>query len=375
MQNGHSSTPVVNKTKPVEIPQSSQQSHLADSLPEAGSYKNSNATPTNLSKKDKNKQKQYSRGWRDEACFGSPLDSSLTKDFDFEKNLALFDKQAVFEEINSHRPDLVKHGDQRKPTKFRHDENIIASLPTTLRQIIVPTDVYEYVTDDGLVIPTISRALRKRLWVTAEQVGLTWERRIELMGRAATEMAVQLLGGAHRLNPQNTHQWPTVAFLVGPTKQGAVGINAARHLASQGVKTIVYSIPNETEINQKELYLYKLTQNRSYIGLSQVPQNVDLVIVSLCEDGENVKLFSNVSTWISGVKAPILALDPPAVGTPGLNAKFSLVPVLPLAHSPNNGKIYLCNLGFPAEIFSRVNIKYKSPFGPKFVIPLHPNES
>lgn len=102
---------------------------------------------------------------------------------------------------------------------FRHDENIISSQPAAYRRIIVPKqDFCEYVTDEGLIIPSISRSLRKKLWETAERVGLTWERRIEMMGRAAVEISVQLLGGSHRLNPHNTHQWPTVVVLCGPHK-------------------------------------------------------------------------------------------------------------------------------------------------------------
>lgn len=68
-------------------------------------------------KREKNK---WTKGWKDEACFGSPLDSTINKEFDFEKNLALFDKQAVYDEINSQKPDVVRHTDQsRRPNKYR----------------------------------------------------------------------------------------------------------------------------------------------------------------------------------------------------------------------------------------------------------------
>ena len=56
---------------------------------------------------------------RDEECFGAAASDqdTLAKDFDFEANLALFDKQMVFEEIDgnlaaaseeSNQPDLVR---------------------------------------------------------------------------------------------------------------------------------------------------------------------------------------------------------------------------------------------------------------------------
>lgn len=153
-----------------------------------------------------------------------------------------------------------------------------------------------------------------------------------------------------------------------------MGINTARQLSSQGVKTIVYTTSPETEILKNELSLYKLTKNKLITTVNNLPEIADLIVVALAEHSDKLMLYSSLTNWINNNRAPVLALDPPAVGTPGVQTKFSLVPVLPLAHSSENGKIYLCNLGFPIEIFSQVGIKYQSPFGPKFVIPLHAND-
>ena len=49
---------------------------------------------------------------RDEDCFGGEIDEyEMSKDFDFESNLALFDKKLVFQEIEgeiSNQPDVVR---------------------------------------------------------------------------------------------------------------------------------------------------------------------------------------------------------------------------------------------------------------------------
>ncbi|KAB0804038.1 hypothetical protein PPYR_01008 [Photinus pyralis] len=346
------------KSKPIDIEYKS--SHQDLSL--------KSATPKNKSKS------KWSKGWRDELCFGSPLEN-IGKDFDFEKNLALFDKQAIWDEINSQKPDVVRQTDKKNGNKYRHDENVLATVPTVYRQITVPKQEFcEYVTDDGLIIPSISRSLRNKLWCAADVCGLSCERRIELMGRAAAEMTLQLIGGGHRLNPHNTHQCPTVVVLCGRNRQGAMGINAARHLASHGVNTIVYTVSVEAPEVQREIALYKLTKNKIISTASKLPQLVDLIILSLCEDTDNPLCHDDLAAWTNSNKAIVLALDPPSSGTPGIVTKFSLVPVLPLAHSTENGKIYLCNLGFPTQIFYEVGIKYKSPFGSKFVIPLHLND-
>ena len=69
-------------------------------------------------------------------CFSAPVDSFLD-DFDFEKNLALFDKKAVFEEIESAQPEEVRAVD-KKPSKYRCDENVLQSGPVVLQQIKIP---------------------------------------------------------------------------------------------------------------------------------------------------------------------------------------------------------------------------------------------
>lgn len=151
-------------------------------------------------------------------------------------------------------------------------------------------------------------------------------------------------------------------------------MNTARQLASHGVQTIVFTTSMDAPIIKKELSLYMLTKNRLLNNVADLPNVSDLIIIALCEDTDNPRHYPLLSDWVNKNKAPVLALDPPSVGTPGITPKFSLLPVLPLPHSSNNGKLYLCNLGFPVDIFNEVGIKYKSPFGPKFVIPLHPND-
>lgn len=91
---------------------------------------------------------------------------------------------------------------------------------------------------------------------------------------------------------------------------------------------------------------------------------------------ENLASENNTSikNWIHNIRAPVLAIDPPVNGYKEFNAKYSIAPMLPLSYTANNGKLYLCNLGLPEYIFTKIGIKYKSPFGSKFVIPLYSND-
>ena len=82
---------------------------------------------------------------KDDECFGDGMDERLDTDFDFEGNLALFDKAAVFSEIdtserrgNGVRSRGTPGPGTRTPSRYRHDENILEAKPIVYRQITVP---------------------------------------------------------------------------------------------------------------------------------------------------------------------------------------------------------------------------------------------
>lgn len=78
---------------------------------------------------------------KDDECFGDDIDEIPDTDFDFEGNLALFDKAAVFEEIETYerRSGTRSRGTpNEKPARYRHDENILESEPIVYRRIVVP---------------------------------------------------------------------------------------------------------------------------------------------------------------------------------------------------------------------------------------------
>lgn len=80
-----------------------------------------------------------SRARRDKECFGGASDEvSLQEDFDFEKNLELFNKEKVFAEINrAHAGENVirlTDCNVRKEKKYRHDENVIANSDKVVRR-------------------------------------------------------------------------------------------------------------------------------------------------------------------------------------------------------------------------------------------------
>lgn len=86
---------------------------------------------------------------KDDECFGDDIEEIPDTDFDFEGNLALFDKAAVFEEIDTYER---KSGTRSRGTpnersaRYRHDENILESEPIVYRRITVPQASKEFCT-------------------------------------------------------------------------------------------------------------------------------------------------------------------------------------------------------------------------------------
>jgi len=81
------------------------------------------------------------------------------------------------------KPDIVRQSESNRSTTaiYRPDENILVSEPTVLRQIVVPCpSEKEYVTDNGLVIPSITLNLHRQLIGAADRLGISWERRVRI---------------------------------------------------------------------------------------------------------------------------------------------------------------------------------------------------
>lgn len=321
---------------------------------------------------------------RDDECFGDGMDDGLDTDFDFEGNLALFDKAAVFSEIDTseRRNGARSRGtpQDQTPSRYRHDENILEAKPIVYRRINVPQPgAKEYCTDSGLVVPSISYELHKRLLSVAERHGLSLERRLEMTGVCASQMALTLLGGPNRFTPKNLHQRPTVALLCGPHVQGAQGISCGRHLGNHEVEVILF-LPNFVKMLDavtSEVTLFNKTGGKQVSSIKDLPDTPVDLIINCLDCHENTFLmdqpwYQAAADWANQNRAPVLSLDPPTSGQrQAVEAKWSLSLCLPLSLAEGAGRVYLCDIGVPRQVFQEVGIKYHSPFGCKFVIPLH----
>ena len=235
------------------------------------------------------------------------------------------------------------------------------------------TSKQEYNTDEGLIVSSIPQSLRNRIQNLADSAGFLMERQNDMLARGAVELALQLLGGARRFTPQNQHQLPGIVVICDEPyneRSSEIGISTARQLASQGLKVTIYvkSSP-KSDKQSKELDLFTATGNNFTHAVKDLPK-CDLVIMSV----KSMNLNSQMVKWIQNNRAPVMAVDPPCMGISDLQIKCSIVPILPLDDLQACGKIYICNTTIPRKYFTDAGIKYKSPFGNKYVISLQLNE-
>ncbi len=254
--------------------------------------------------------------------------------------------------------------------------------------IQVPKSKKSYVTDDGFVVPCIDANLRDKLFEQAEQHGLSASRQIECVGRCISEMSIQLVGGPIRFLPKNAHQRPSILVLVnGSLAQSSSALAAARLLMLRSCSIFIYvtNRPHCAEV-AAELKLFESSvDSASKYKLMSNPEefssikSIDLILNAL-ESGMSLSSqalmvrqswFKRACAYLGECKASVVTIDPPSEGAAVPKSKWCIVPVLPMAMHSSCGRVYLADLGFTHKMFDAVGIRYKSPFGAKFLIPLH----
>ncbi|CAK1584145.1 unnamed protein product [Parnassius mnemosyne] len=189
---------------------------------------------------------------RNEACFGDAAEPALLDDFDFEGNLALFDKQALWEQMrNETRPDVVRGAEEAGGggggggggAQLRHDESVLGAAPAAPRALWLPDELrgpLDYRTDDGVLLPSATSALRRRLWTALRESSPAAALCAHvLLARACADVALRLVGGGRRLDARNAHQAPVCVALAGAHRIGAAAVLCARLLHAHAARAHV----------------------------------------------------------------------------------------------------------------------------------------
>ncbi|KAJ8717543.1 hypothetical protein PYW07_005473 [Mythimna separata] len=343
----------------------------------SGSYGNTSSTPKSRGAGGFSNVYDKARR-RNEACFGELNDAELDNDFDFEGNLALFNKRALWEELrNAHKPDVVRHADD--VGKFRHDENVLGPAPAPRRAIVVPEHLRadaDYVTDDGLSVPAVQARLRAQLWGALERRGLRAQAHT-LLARAAADVALRLVGGGRRLDPRNAHQTPTVVALVGAHAAGAAGLQAARLLASHGARAAaLLAGPAGAGAGCAELAHELAAAAPGGVvlapALAALP-SADLVLLALHDPvrAEPAEQYGAALAWAGAARGCVVCVEPACGGWAGVRARAAVLGALPAALPAALGLQYLADVCVPPAVFAELQVSYRPPFGAASVLALH----
>ncbi|CAH2089063.1 unnamed protein product [Euphydryas editha] len=361
------SVQVPTRSKPIDIQgtRNSKNNH-------SGSFGNTGSTP-----KGRGGGPFHERARRrNEACFGDTADPALDDDFDFEGNLALFDKQALWQEMRAAaRPDVVRAADEA--ARLRHDENVLGAAPAP-PAIRLPDELsgpVVYSADDGRRVPSAAPRLRRELWAGLRRAGLLAAAH-SLLARAAADVALRLAGGDRRLEARNAHQAPVAVVLAGAHRAGAGGAEAARVLAAHGVRAHVLLAAGAPAAAACP----ELRRELGALALSDVPVHAaagalpapDVVLLALYDPLEDDAQEAHAAAlaWVRGARASVLAVEPPAAGWEGVCARAALLAGLPAALPPALGRVYLANVAPPAALFRELGVSYRPPFGACSVLAL-----
>ncbi|CAK1550289.1 unnamed protein product [Leptosia nina] len=312
---------------------------------------------------------------RNEACFGDTADPAMDDDFDFEGNLALFDKQALWEEMRGVRPDVVRAADE---AAMRHDENVLPAPPAPPALSLPPAlrAPHTYTTDDGRRLPAGTSRARQLLWE-----GLRRLRAIDpalvLLGRATADLALRLCGGGRRLEARNAHQAPVVVVAAGNHLGGAAGVLTARLLLSHGVRAYVtlsgmLNPGTACEALQRELAAFTMSGGTAQCDPTDLPAP-DVIVLALYDPlrDEGREGHAEALSWARSARSGVLALEPPAAGWGGTCVRASIIGGLPTALDSSLGRLYLANIAPPLRLFQDMHIEFRSPFGAASLLPLN----
>jgi NAD(P)H-hydrate epimerase len=229
----------------------------------------------------------------------------------------------------------------------------------------------------GIPVPTVTAAqMREVDRIAIDETGPNLYQMMENAGRSLATFAMELLGSAWNRSE--------IVVLAGTGGNGGGGICAARHLANRGAAvTLCLAAPLRlSSVTDWQYAFYRSTGGRE-IAASNLPASPALIVEALVGyslTGAPRGVFEELILWTNEAKAQVLSLDIPSgvdastAAAPGsaVRATATLTLALPKAGlaSDRAGRLWLADIGIPAETYRRAGISFRWPSSPKFVVPL-----
>ncbi|MHB1286531.1 MAG: NAD(P)H-hydrate epimerase [Leptospirales bacterium] len=239
-------------------------------------------------------------------------------------------------------------------------------------------NVWRFFDPVGNEVKSVTRQVMKKIdQIAMEKTGPNLHQMMENAGRTVASF---VLGPLSRIRKRNR-----ILVLAGPGGNGGGGVCAARHLANHGLEVSVAFAETEPlkPIVCDQLHIFHATSGTVVDSMEWDPDAFDLIIDALLGyslKGSPTLPFTAMIRRAKTGKTPVLALDIPSgvdatTGkTPGafLPARWTLTLALPKKGlSPQtSGRIYLVDLGIPAETFYQSGVRFPPYFGKQYWLPL-----
>ncbi len=240
--------------------------------------------------------------------------------------------------------------------------------------------IYEFVSESNVRLPAItSKQMSEVDRIAVEETGPNLFQMMENAGRNLALFAIEELGN----NPNTS----SVVILCGTGGNGGGGICAARHLANRNINVTVCISNNEklkpVTAFQRKLFLFAEGKEINVGMLAEEKPDliIDAVIGYNLHDAPHGNSLRMIE-WANKTNTKILSLDVPSgvnatTGeTPGNFVKADKTLTLALPKTgllpAVTGKLILADIGIPKKVYEIAGIKYKNPFGNKFMVKLSP---
>lgn len=342
------------------------------------------AKPAAKPKADKARKQ---RAPRDRSLESTPVED-VKKSFDFERNLALFDKKKVFDEIRQNdtvdqSQRLVTHN--RASKNYANDEMILGQNGANSKAKKVNVD--ELLSPFGPV-PLASPLQLVQLEQRLLEEGRSADGLVELAARGVSEVAIKALG-VSRFHRNNHNSMPLVVVVAGPNRSGLRALAAGRLLATRRVQVFLFTVgtpPNSWKDHMRAFKASGATVVSSTSELEKAiednPAPAELILdglqgfeVSLADLYDKTDLASAqwVVSWANRQKAPILAVDVPSGDKTQMNARWIACCGFPVhAIANTSAKKFVVDLGVaPAALNAAGMRRFESVwFGAQTVMPV-----
>ncbi|KAJ3387550.1 enhancer of mRNA decapping [Lobulomyces angularis] len=242
--------------------------------------------PEKKSEKGKSNKQQYGNNQAKQKKRGNEWAnndvSDYVQEFDFQANLAEFDKKQVFDEISREdqtEPEtLLVNLNKKRPATLKNQQNYVKTVPKLgIREMVLDTpsgdetgneaeveESFSFESDhdfnNGNLVRRRSNVIRRPYLTTLSDIsvptlsfseldtmdrisvsttGPNPDQQIENAARCCAMLVMQAIGGSRRFKVGNHNAPPIIVVLAGECRAGGYGIATARQLANHDCNVIV----------------------------------------------------------------------------------------------------------------------------------------